>query len=133
MDHSLDLRRPKQPLQLDRLIIGCSGLAGIYQEIDEALAVDAVSRAIELGCTLFDTAPHYGLGLSEERLGKALAEVEPERRKSLKLFTKVGRVLYESTESVPSGAEVDTANIAGAPTCIFPATPQNRVPVLDYR
>ncbi len=43
-----------------------------YGSTDEPEVVKAVNRAIELGVTLFDTAPNYGFGGSEEVLGRAL-------------------------------------------------------------
>ncbi len=51
---------------------------------DEMIA--AVNRAIDLGVTLFDTAPNYGWGGSEQVLGRALGA----RRKDIVLVSKVG-------------------------------------------
>lgn len=48
--------------------------------------IAAVHRAIDLGVTLFDTAPNYGFGGSEEVLGRALGA----RRKDIILVSKVG-------------------------------------------
>ncbi|MFF1879765.1 aldo/keto reductase [Leifsonia sp. NPDC058230] len=53
-------------------------------------ANDLVDRAWECGIRYFDTAPHYGLGVSERRLGRAL-RARP--RDELILSTKVGRLL----------------------------------------
>ena len=53
-------------------------------------AVRAVERAWELGVRYFDTAPHYGLGLSERRLGAALRRLP---RDELVVSTKVGRLI----------------------------------------
>ena len=57
-----------------------------YGSSDEREMVAAVQRAIELGVTLFDTAPNYGYGGSEEVLGRALGA----RRKDIVLVSKVG-------------------------------------------
>ena len=72
--------RPRQPLPRDR-------------PTSEARAV--VDAAWEGGVRYFDTAPHYGLGLSERRLGAALRRL-PARR-SILLSTKVGRLLRADT------------------------------------
>ena len=54
--------------------------------------------ALGAGTRLFDTAPLYGSGLSEERLGRALAGV---RRDSFEVQTKVGRLLVEGGAGQP--------------------------------
>lgn len=65
--HELHLRT--EPLTVGQhLILGCSPLAGIYSSVPEAQATDTVKTALELGFLDLDTAPHYGLGLSEMRL-----------------------------------------------------------------
>jgi aryl-alcohol dehydrogenase-like predicted oxidoreductase len=56
-----------------------------YGSSTESDMVAAVNRAIELGVTLFDTAPNYGFGGSEELLGRALGA----RRKDIVLVSKV--------------------------------------------
>ena len=61
-----------------------------YPETLEAEAVGIVRRSLELGVRYFDTAPQYGRGLSERRLGSALSGRE---RSSFVVSTKVGRVL----------------------------------------
>src|SRR3979411_708098 len=57
-----------------------------YGSSDDNEMIAAVHRAIELGVTLFDTAPNYGFGGSEEVLGRALGA----RRKDVVLVSKVG-------------------------------------------
>ena len=52
--------------------MGCSGLAGIYEKIEMETVEEAVACALNLGLHTFDVAPHYGAGLAEIRLGKAL-------------------------------------------------------------
>ena len=64
-----------------------SGIAGLYEAISEDGAASTIAAAVELGCRVFDTAPHYGLGLSEERLGRAL-EALPESPQ-VSVWTKV--------------------------------------------
>ena len=70
--------------------LGCAALGGLYGDIPEEQADAVVARALALGLNLFDTAPLYGSGKSELRVGRALAGVP---RDSYVLCTKVGRVL----------------------------------------
>ena len=78
------------PLALSELSLGCSQLGNLYREVSDADARATVDSAWELGIRYFDTAPHYGLGLSERRLGSALAG---RPRSDYVLSTKVGRLL----------------------------------------
>lgn len=79
-------------LRVTRLGFGSAPLATYFWGNDEATAAATVARAVELGIGLFDVAPLYGLGESEERLGAAL----PVARDSYVLATKVGRTLVDS-------------------------------------
>ncbi|WP_395049299.1 aldo/keto reductase [Flavobacterium sp.] len=58
-----------------------------WQSISENSAVELVQKALELGINFFDTAPNYGHGTSEDRLGKALKGVD---RSSIVINTKFG-------------------------------------------
>jgi L-galactose dehydrogenase len=82
-----------RPLGSTELIVsslgfGCSPLGGVFGEIDEGLATEAVRVALDLGITFFDVAPFYGLTRAETVLGRALAGVP---RTAYVLSTKVGR------------------------------------------
>jgi D-threo-aldose 1-dehydrogenase len=77
-------------LRLPRLGLGCAPIGNLYRAVSEEDAEAAVAAAFDTGCTYFDTAPHYGVGLSEERLGRALAGRD---RASYVLSTKAGRRL----------------------------------------
>ena len=59
-------------LEVGRLALGTAPLASVFWGNDEATAVAAVRRAFERGVRFFDTAPFYGLGESERRLGAGL-------------------------------------------------------------
>jgi D-threo-aldose 1-dehydrogenase len=72
--------------------LGAAPLANLYNPVPEADAVTTVQSAYQSGVRLFDTAPLYGLGLSEERVGKALQGLP---RSSYVISTKVGRVLHD--------------------------------------
>ncbi|MFH9574441.1 aldo/keto reductase [Streptomyces sp. NPDC017454] len=69
---------------------GAAAVGGLYEDVGEEEAAAAVDAAWEAGVRYFDTAPHYGLGLSEHRLGEALG-ARP--RDTFTLSTKVGRIL----------------------------------------
>lgn len=92
----------KRAALLDRLNgdgplgLGASSLGNLYHAIDEARARATVDAAWDCGVRYFDTAPFYGFGLSERRLGDALRE---RPRPDYLLSTKVGRLL------VPGEAE----------------------------
>ena len=59
-------------LEVGRLALGTAPLASVFWGNDETTAVAAVRRAYERGVRFFDTAPFYGLGESERRLGAGL-------------------------------------------------------------
>src|SRR5581483_4332756 len=69
---------------------GAASLGNLFHAVDDETAAQAVAAAFDAGVRYFDTAPHYGLGLSERRLGAALAG---RRRDDFVLSTKVGRRL----------------------------------------
>ncbi|HUQ57092.1 aldo/keto reductase [Lentzea sp.] len=75
---------------VSRLGFGGAPIGNLYREISDAEAFGAVEAAWQTGVRYFDTAPHYGLGLSERRLGVALAG---RPRNEYVLSTKVGRLL----------------------------------------
>ncbi|MEV8467269.1 aldo/keto reductase [Fluviibacterium sp. DFM31] len=68
---------------------GCSPLGDIFQEMGEPAARDLLETAWTGGIRYFDTAPWYGHGLSEHRLGGFLRQFD---RRDFVLSTKVGRV-----------------------------------------
>jgi D-threo-aldose 1-dehydrogenase len=65
-------------------------VGNLYRAITDEDAMDAVEAAWDVGIRSFDTAPHYGLGLSERRLGRALSTYP---RDEFTISTKVGRLL----------------------------------------
>ncbi|MEU7740338.1 aldo/keto reductase [Nonomuraea sp. NPDC049158] len=78
-------------IELPRHGFGAAPIAGLYEAVSDEQARATVDAAWSHGVRLFDTAPHYGVGLSERRLGAALAD-----RKGFVLSTKVGRLLVPS-------------------------------------
>jgi len=74
--------------------LGCASLGNLYRAIGDDAARSTVDAAWRAGMRTFDTAPYYGLGLSERRLGDALRE---RPRSEYCLSTKVGRLLDPDT------------------------------------
>jgi len=75
---------------VSRLGFGAAPIGNLYREISDEEAFGAVEAAWQTGVRYFDTAPHYGLGLSERRLGVALSG---RPRDEYVISTKVGRLL----------------------------------------
>ncbi|HTV86879.1 MAG TPA: aldo/keto reductase [Dyella sp.] len=73
-----------------RLAFGGAPIGNLYESVNEETAAAAISRAWLRNIRHFDTAPYYGYGLSESRLGAALCALP---RGSYSLSTKVGRVI----------------------------------------
>ncbi|MFE7549300.1 aldo/keto reductase [Streptomyces gardneri] len=80
----------RSTVQVSELAFGAAGIGNLFTPVTDAEAEQAVHAAWEVGIRYFDTAPHYGLGLSEQRLGAALRS---RPRGEYVLSTKVGRVL----------------------------------------
>ncbi|MCG8924351.1 aldo/keto reductase [Lentzea sp. CC55] len=77
-------------IAVSRLGFGGAPIGNLYREVSDEEAFGAVEAAWQSGVRYFDTAPHYGLGLSERRLGVALAG---RPRDEYVISTKVGRLL----------------------------------------
>ncbi|MER7002012.1 aldo/keto reductase [Dactylosporangium sp. NPDC000555] len=78
-----------------RLGLGCAQLGNLYRERTDDDARAIVDAAWDAGIRYFDTAPHYGIGLSERRLGAALRD---RPRAQYTISTKVGRLLEPTGE-----------------------------------
>ena len=96
-------------LDLTALGFGGAPLGNLYNAIPEADAQATLRAAWDAGIRVFDTAPQYGLGLSEERYGRAIPAWP---RDEFVLSTKVGRVLRDRKPGEKSPAEqfIDVPN-----------------------
>lgn len=75
-------------MKLSRLSFGASSLGGVFHDVKEKEAIEAVVAAVEGGMNFIDVSPYYGHYRAETVLGKALREVP---REKYYLSTKVGR------------------------------------------
>jgi D-threo-aldose 1-dehydrogenase len=82
-------------LRVPRLAFGTAPLASVFWGNEEATAEAAVAHAVGAGVRFFDTAPLYGLGESEARLGRGLSGVG---RGEVLVATKFGRTLVGAGE-----------------------------------
>ena len=86
---------------------GGAPAGNLYQETTDEATTAAVDRAWAGGIRYFDTAPHYGLGLSERRLGAALRD---RPRQLFVISTKVGRLLEPNPR--PAGSDLAAGGFA---------------------
>jgi D-threo-aldose 1-dehydrogenase len=86
---------PRAPLAVPTLGFGAAAIGNLYSEVSDEVAETAVQQAYQLGIRLFDTAPFYGYGLSEQRLGHALESFPAH---DVVISTKVGRLIVSDTE-----------------------------------
>ncbi len=92
---------PGSVLHLGRLGFGAAGIGNLYKAMPDGQAADVVESAWDAGIRYFDTAPHYGLGLSERRLGAVL---RGRPRGEFTVSTKVGRLLIPNPDALPGAA-----------------------------
>ena len=81
-----------------RIGFGSAPLGNMFRDIPEDEARQTVDAAWDSGIRYFDTAPLYGAGLAEFRLGEALKD---HRREEFVLLTKVGRVVLDEIDTAP--------------------------------
>lgn len=75
-------------IEVTEVSFGCASIGNLYRAVSDEAAQDVLQAAWDGGIRYFDTAPHYGRGLSEQRLGRFL-----QGRGDFVLSSKVGRVL----------------------------------------
>src|SRR3954466_2338660 len=96
-------RLGRSSVSVTGLGFGAASIGNLYREVPDGDAAAVVDTAWDRGVRYFDTAPHYGLGLAERRVGAALRE---RPRDELVLSTKVGRLLRpDAGEDDPAFAE----------------------------
>jgi D-threo-aldose 1-dehydrogenase len=114
-------------LRVTRLAIGSASLGGLYREVTDEEAGSVLARAWELGIRYLDTAPLYGYGTAERRIGRFLG---PRPRDGYVLSTKVGRLVRDAADIVP-GMDVDAQELDGRPDAYYAGIGTRRI-VFDY-
>lgn len=101
-------------LTLPPIGFGTAPLGNLYRPVDDETAEATITAAVRAGLLYADTAPYYGFGLAETRLGQAIAG-----NRDVVISTKVGRVL----EPLAGSAERERHGFVDAPAL---------APVYDY-
>jgi D-threo-aldose 1-dehydrogenase len=86
-------------LQVGRYGFGGAPIGGLFESVSEEQARECLEQAWTAGQHYFDTAPHYGAGLSEQRIGVFLA-TKPSNE--WVLSTKVGRLIETTSSATPN-------------------------------
>jgi D-threo-aldose 1-dehydrogenase len=89
-------------VRVSRLALGTAPLGNLYQPVGESDAAATVEAAFDAGLSYVDTAPHYGVGLAEQRVGAVLTRHD---RASFTVSTKVGRLLVPLAPGEPSDGQ----------------------------
>ncbi len=111
MSPTADSTRPlgRNPLRVSALGLGCGPFGNLLAEVGDDALRAATAAARGAGVTYFDTAPFYGHGLSEHRIGECLRAAP---RDSFVLSTKVGRLLRPDPAAATQGPFASTLPFA---------------------
>ena len=93
------MSEPSAPVALPTLGYGAANVGNLFRALTDDEAEDVLQAAWDAGIRYFDTAPHYGLGLSERRLG---AFLRGKPRSEYVVSTKVGRLLRPNPDGAGS-------------------------------
>ena len=104
-------------LRVGPVSLGCAPIGNLGRALSDSEWRSSITQALVSGIGYFDTAPHYGLGLAEERLGQVLSE---QPREQLIVSSKVGRLIVPTAGS---GRVVDSEGFL---------VEDSRTRVLDY-
>ena len=84
-------------VEISRLSLGTAAIGGLYTSVSVEDCTETILTAVDNGINFIDTAPHYGKGTSERRIGRALAGRD---RSTFVISTKIGRLLVPSTTDI---------------------------------
>lgn len=96
-------------VRVTELGFGGAPIGNLFAEVPDEQAHAAVDAAWTAGVRYFDTAPHYGLGISERRLGAAL---RGRPRAEYAISTKVGRLLVANPDAGRPGSDLVSGGFA---------------------
>jgi D-threo-aldose 1-dehydrogenase len=114
-------------VSVTRLGLGTAEIGGLYRPVSDDDAVRLVRHAWDAGVRYFDSAPLYGYGNAERRLGLGL---DARERGGFTISTKVGRLLVPR-DQVPKDAVVDRQQRNGIDDAFYTGTPAVR-PIFDF-
>lgn len=89
--------RLRTGVEISRLSLGTAAIGGLYTSVSDEDCTETILTAVDNGMNFIDTAPHYGKGTSERRIGRALAGRD---RSTFVISTKIGRLLVPSTTDI---------------------------------
>ncbi len=127
------VRLGRAPVEVRRLGVGLAALSGLFRAVTDEEATVVLDHAWDRGVRYFDTAPLYGYGLGEQRVGRLLQRHD---HAEWVLSSKVGRLLYPIAEIKadpslePDRPALDIPGIDGLEG-YFKDAPDLR-PVFDY-
>jgi D-threo-aldose 1-dehydrogenase len=102
----------KSKLTVTRLGLGTVPIGGMFEAVAEETAASTLQRSFDLGVRYYDTAPLYGNGVAEARLGRFLRTIP---RDEVVVATKVGRLLATEPPADPRRLSVGFSPFKGAP------------------
>jgi D-threo-aldose 1-dehydrogenase len=112
-------------VEVTRLGLGTAPLGGLFDTVSSHAAQETIEQAHRMGVAFFDTAPLYGYGVAERRLGEVLSRMD---RRGYAVETKVGRLLRVGAEAAADPG-VDTPLFGDQP--LYKDT-GDAVPVFDF-
>ncbi|KAJ1886617.1 hypothetical protein LPJ81_006670, partial [Coemansia sp. IMI 209127] len=83
---TVEIGVPGDKVSVPRIGLGTMGMSMLYGPTDDEVSIQVLNRAVDIGCTFWDTSNIYGFGHNERLLSRVLKE----RRKDVFLCTKFG-------------------------------------------
>jgi D-threo-aldose 1-dehydrogenase len=107
----------RSAVRVTELSLGGAALGNLFTEVSDEDAAATIEAAWDGGIRTFDTAPHYGLGLSERRFGAALRH---RPRHEYVISTKVGRILQPASAlAAARGGDTEGFAVPAAQVRVF--------------
>ena len=98
----------RTPVPVSRLSIGGTPFGDMYDVVPDEAAVATVRAGFDAGVRYFDTAPLYGVGKAERRLGLAIRALP---RDQIRISTKIGRILHDDDGTIPPSFDYGPAAV----------------------
>jgi D-threo-aldose 1-dehydrogenase len=95
--HHSDRVRLRTGLEVSRLALGTAAFGGLFASVSNQQCYETLHAAVDAGINFIDTAPHYGKGRSEVRVGNSLKNLDANQ---LVISTKIGRLLVSSNTDI---------------------------------